>query len=349
MPTGASHFRETRPPMADIDPPRIVQAALGAFALAAGAAALNSFLHGRRVERDRHPAQGRFVAADGLPIHYVEVGPADAPPILFLHGNGACLEDMLLSGLVDACATRYRCIIPDRPGYGHTSRPRGRAYGPEDQADLMAGFIEALGLERPLVVGHSWGSLVSMALALDPRRPVRGAVLMSGYFYPQERSDVFVMGLPALPLIGPAMIWTLGLPAMRRMAPELLRHMFDPHPIPERVLTHYPFAYGERPWQMSAAAAELSVMREAASNLMARYASCDVPLALLHGAEDKAIAAALHTQRLAGEVSGARIALLPGLGHMVHYFAHDVILSAIDETVARACSPAHAQVGRAAE
>jgi pimeloyl-ACP methyl ester carboxylesterase len=335
--------------MADIDTPRIAKAALGALALAAGGAALHSFLHGRRIERERHPARGRFVTVEGVRIHYVEVGPADAPPLLFVHGNGACLDDMLLSGLIDVCAARYRCIVPDRPGYGHSSRPRGRSYAPEDQADLMAGFLRALGVEQPLVVGHSWGSLVSLALALDESRPVCGAVLMSGYFFPQDRSDIFVMGLPSVPVIGPALIWTLGLPTMRRMAPDLLRHMFDPHPIPERVLAGYPFAYAERPWQMSAAAAELAVMREAASDLMPRYASCPVPVSLLHGAEDKAIASALHSQRLAAEISGARIELLPGLGHMIHYFAHDAILSAIDATMARACPPPSAELGRAAE
>ncbi|WP_349367598.1 alpha/beta hydrolase [Salinarimonas sp.] len=331
--------------MADIDPPRFTEAALGpvalgALAIAAGGAALYAFVHGRRVERERHPPHGRTVRVDGVRIHYVEVGPADAPPILFVHGNGACLDDMLLSGLVGACAGRYRCIVPDRPGYGHSSRPRGRSYAPEDQAELMSAFLREIGVEAPLVVGHSWGTLVALAMALDPRALVCGAVLMSGYYYPQDRSDIFVMGLPATPVIGPALLWTLGLPTMRRMAPRLLGHMFDPLPVPERVLADYPFAYGERPSQMRAAAAELAVMRDAATDLTARYASCVVPVSLLHGAEDKAMAPALHTQRLAAELPGARVALLPGLGHMIHYFAQDAIVAAIDETMGRACRPA---------
>lgn len=329
--------------MAEIDPPRFAEAALGpialgAVALAAGGAALYSLLNSRRVERERHPPHGRTVEVDGVRIHYVEVGPADAPPILFVHGNGACLDDMLLSGLIEACATRYRCIVPDRPGYGHSSRPRGRSYAPEDQADLMRAFLAAIGADDPLVVGHSWGSLVGLAMALDPRAPVRGAVLMSGYYYPQDRSDIFVMGLPSTPVIGPALLWTLGLPTMRRMAPKMLGHMFDPLPIPERVLAHYPFAYGERPSQMRATAAELAVMRAAAADLMPRYPGCAVPVALLHGAQDRAMAPAPHTERLAAELPGARSSLLPGLGHMIHYFAQDAILAAIDETLARARS-----------
>ncbi|WP_043539954.1 alpha/beta fold hydrolase [Salinarimonas rosea] len=339
--------------MAEIDPPRIAGAALGAVALAAGGSALHAWLHTRRVTREMHPPIGRFVEVEGVRLHYVDVGPTDgdpgdAPPILFVHGNGACLEDMLVSGLIDACATRWRCIVPDRPGYGHSSRPSGRPYDPRDQADLLRAFLAELGVERPLLVGHSWGALLSLAMALDHPEAVAGAVLMSGFYYPQERGDVAAMGLPAMPVVGHLLAWTLGPQTMRRLAPKLYPRLFDPHPIPPRMLADYPFAYGERPGQIRAAAAELAVMRSAAAELMPRYAGCDVPVTLLHGAEDKALPAALHTQRLAAEIPGARVALLPGLGHMVHYFARDAILAAIDETLARAtrrAAPAPSGIG----
>ncbi|WP_372422523.1 alpha/beta fold hydrolase [Salinarimonas chemoclinalis] len=332
--------------MAEIDPPRIAGAALGAIALAAGGSALHAWLNARKVSRETHPPIGRFVAVEGVRLHYVDIGPTDgdpgdAPVLLFVHGNGACLEDMLVSGLVDACATRYRCIVLDRPGYGHSSRPSGRSYDPRDQAVLLRAFLAEIGVTRPLLVGHSWGSLVSLAMALDHPDAVAGAVLMSGFYYPQERSDVAAMGLPATPVVGPALVWTLGPQTMRRLAPRLYPRLFDPHPIPPRMLENYPFAYGERPEQIRAAAAELAVMQSAAAALMPRYGACAVPLALLHGAEDKVIPGALHTRRLAAEIASARVALLPGLGHMVHYFARDVILAAIDETMARASGAAH--------
>lgn len=316
--------------MPDLDKPRWARAALGVFALAAGGSALATWRRARTISTDLHPPIGDTVEIDGVALHHIDVGPRDAPAILFLHGNGACIEDLTVSGLIEVLSPHYRCIVPDRPGYGHSSRPGGRSYTPEDQAELMIGLLAALGVERPLVVGHSWGALIAMALALHPREPVRGAVLMSGYYYPQERSDVFVMSLPATPVIGPALIWTLGPQTMRRMAPQLLAHMFSPHPVPERIHTDYPFVYGERPGQMRAATAELSIMRRAARDLAPRYASCPVPVALLHGAEDKAIAAALHTSRLAAEIPSAKLTLLPGLGHMIHYFAHEPIRDAID-------------------
>ncbi|GGK22697.1 alpha/beta fold hydrolase [Salinarimonas ramus] len=337
--------------MAETDPSRIAGAALGALALAAGGAALYSWIHARRVTSEMHPPIGRFVEVDGVRLHYVERGPLDAPPILFVHGNGACLEDLLVSGLVDACATRYRCIVPDRPGYGHSTRPSGRSYTPQDQAVLLSRFLDTIGVERPLVVGHSWGALASLAMALDPRADVAGAVLMSGYYYPQERGDVALMGLPAAPVIGPALRWTLGVQTMRRMAPKLYPRLFHPRPIPERMLRDYPFAYAERPEQMRAASAELAAMSASAEDLAEDYASCAVPVALLHGSQDAAIDGSLHTGRLAAEIEGASVAFLPGLGHMIHYFAHDDIVAAIDSVASRAegRAPDEGRPRRAAE
>lgn len=321
---------------------RHAPAALGALALAAGGSALAGWWRTKAEVAAAHPPLGAFVEADGVRLHYIDVGPRDAPVLLFLHGNGACIEDLTVSGLIDVLAPHYRCIVPDRPGYGHSTRPGGRSYTPEDQAALMVAFLKAIGIERPIAIGHSWGTLVAANMALDPREPVSGAVLMSGYYYPQDRSDVFVMGLPSTPVIGPALVWTLGPPAMRRMAPKLLGRMFAPCPVPERVRADYPFAYGERPSQIRAATAELAAMRRAVVDLGPRYAAFPVPVALLHGEEDRAIPPAAHSTRLAGEIPGAPLTLLPGLGHMIHYFAHDAIRAAIDTVAARRVPPLRA-------
>nr|WP_245439162.1 alpha/beta fold hydrolase [Methylorubrum zatmanii] len=68
----------------------------------------------------------------------------------------------------------------DRPGFGYTGRPRHRLWTAQAQAVLLHRVLEQLGVERPLLVGHSWGTIVALALALaaDGRRPLRGLVLL---------------------------------------------------------------------------------------------------------------------------------------------------------------------------
>src|SRR3954453_24182670 len=146
--------------------------AVSAAALAASAL-LNAYL-ARRAERE-HPPAGRFVEVDGVRLHYLERGAG--PPVVLLHGNVVTAEDWVLSGVLDRVAERHRVVAFDRPGYGHSERPQGSAWTAATQADLLLHAFARLGIQRPVVVGHSWGTNVALALALADPAAVRGLVL----------------------------------------------------------------------------------------------------------------------------------------------------------------------------
>ncbi len=80
-------------------------------------------------------------------------------------------------------------IVFDRPGYGHSQRPRGTIWSPEAQADLIHRALVELDATPAVVLGHSWGTLVAAALALNHPASVKALVLASGYFYPTARID----------------------------------------------------------------------------------------------------------------------------------------------------------------
>ena len=76
-----------------------------------------------------------------------------------------------MSGLIDLAAKTYRVIAFDRPGFGYSDRPRSTVWTPEAQADLINAALMQMGVSQPLVFGHSWGTLVAVALALKyPRQ-----------------------------------------------------------------------------------------------------------------------------------------------------------------------------------
>jgi pimeloyl-ACP methyl ester carboxylesterase len=124
---------------------------------------------------------------DGVRLHYIVRGHGD--PIVLLHGNGALVRDFELSGLVTELARRHRVIVFDRPGYGYSTRPRSRVWTPEAQAKLFSSVFRKLGLDAPIVLGHSWGTLVAIALGLNHPEQVSRLVLLSGYFYPTPRAE----------------------------------------------------------------------------------------------------------------------------------------------------------------
>lgn len=138
------------------------------------------------------------------------------------------IQDFETSGLIDLAAKSYRVIVFDRPGFGHSDRPRSAIWTADAQAELICRAMGKLSVERAVVVGHSWGASVAMALALNHREAVRGLVLASGYSYPSVRSDVVLTSGPAVPVIGDVLRYTLSPLLGRAVWPLILRKIFGP-------------------------------------------------------------------------------------------------------------------------
>ena len=108
----------------------------------AASAILNRVL-AKKAER-RNPPTGRFITIDGVRLHYVERGTGR--PLVLLHGNGSMIQDFESSGLLDLAAKKYRVIAFDRPGFGHSDRPRSTVWTPEAQADLLNAALVKMGV-----------------------------------------------------------------------------------------------------------------------------------------------------------------------------------------------------------
>jgi pimeloyl-ACP methyl ester carboxylesterase len=303
---------------------------IGVAGVALAGAALIAHRHAREAER-RYPPLGRFVAPGGTRLHYIEHGRGQ--PVVFLHGNGAMVEDLLISGVIDRAARRYRAIAFDRPGFGHSGRPRGRSWTAGAQASILAEAFRLLGIERPIVVGHSWGTLVALALALDHPRHVAGLVLASGYYYPTPRKDVALFSVPAIPVVGDLLRHTVAPLIGEAMAPRLIERMFSPQGVSPRFAERFPVALTVRPSQIRAFAEDSAHMIAAAEMLSGRYGSLFPPAAILAGDADE-IVSYRQAQRLHGEVAGSRLEILRGGSHMIHHMAPERIVQAIDAVAA---------------
>lgn len=305
---------------------------LGAAAVAAGAAAVLNYRRGRAAENE-HPPIGAFVEVDGVAVHYVERG--EGPPVVLLHGNGAMAEDFVLSGLMDRLARNHRVIAIDRPGYGYTERPRSRAWTAPAQAELMRKVMRALGVKRPVVVGHSWGATVAMSWALAHQEELAGIVLMSGYFFPTARADVLAFSPPGIPIIGDVMRYTISPPLARLMAPKLVSKVFAPRAVPSRFAGGFPIALALRPWQLRASAEETAFMIPRAALSQAHYQRLRLPVAILAGDADEIVTPKRQSMRLHEEIPHSDLRVLPGLGHMIHYFAQDEIAARVEAILER--------------
>jgi pimeloyl-ACP methyl ester carboxylesterase len=295
---------------------------VAAAGLLAGAGAL---VRAKSAQAEReHPPAGRFVEAGGARLHYLDEG--DGPPLVLLHGLGSMVEDFVISGLVAKARERYRVLAFDRPGYGHSTRPRGTQWNPARQAHALREALASLGVQRPIVLGHSWGSLVAIALA-EPGVP-RSLVLASGLYFPSARLDAPFLVPPALPLLGPLLRHTLSPLAGRAMWPLWLRMLFSPAPVPPAFSALAWKAL--RPGTLRAVAEESLHLLPATLALGSRYRELMLPVVLVAGARDKYVSARAHTGRLHSVLPNAELVIAPAAGHMVHHADPALVLGAVD-------------------
>lgn len=312
------------------------QSKRGALVLAVGAALAAAAVvvrqKARQAERD-NPPLGQFVEVDGVRLHYVERGQGQ--PLVLLHGNGSMVEDFIISGLFDRAAASYRVIAFDRPGHGHSVRPAGTGSSPEAQAALLHEAMLRIGVERPIVLGHSWGTLVALALALDYPADVGGLVLLSGYYFPTPRPDALLAAPPAIPVLGALLRYTVS-PLMGRLIwPLLKKALFDPAPVPQQ-FGGFPIWMTLRPSQLQASAAESALMVPSAISLRRRYRELTVPLVIMAGAGDRFANTRHQSGRLHELLPGSELRVVEGMGHMVHQLVPLEVMAAIDAAAAKA-------------
>jgi pimeloyl-ACP methyl ester carboxylesterase len=266
----------------------------------------------------KNPPIGVFIECDGVRLHYIERGDDASPCVVLFHGNGTMIQDLILSGLVDRLADYYRVVCFDRPGFGYSLRPRTRIWTATTQATLFAKALDQLGVRNPVVLGHSWGTLVAIALALQSDYAVRGLVLASGYYFPTFRMDFWLMSGPAVPLLGDLMRYTISPIISWAIMPKLIRTLFAPRAVPPEFKNEFPISLSLRPKQLRAAAEESAFLIPVAAQLPLQYQGIRCPVRIVHGKGDRLIEAE-QSRRLHETLPGSLLHLIEDAGHMVTY------------------------------
>ena len=296
--------------------------------LCAGAVAT---LFGSRMIERRHPPRGRWMMAGGLRQHIVELGAASAPrpPIILLHGAGCNLED--LRPLGERLAAAHRVILVDRPGQGW-SEGRGRATcSPAAQAAILREVLDQLGIARAIVVGHSWGGTLAVAFALDHPDRTAGLVLLAPPTHPHLHRLTWLYGALSLPVAGWLFARTFVLPLSALALPAGVRGAFAPQTPPPDFLKRSAAGLLLRPRCFLANARDVAGLQGFLTMQVPRYGDLRVPAVVVSGELDPIVAPQRHTIVFAAALPGAKLVLLPGVGHMPHHAAPERIVLLIEE------------------
>jgi len=285
-----------------------------------------------RLAERRHPPAGTFIKVDGVRLHYSDRGTGR--PIVLLHGNAVTGDDYNTSGVAERLVDRRRVIIFDRPGFGYSERPRGQLWTAAEQADLIHTALEQLGVRQPVVVGHSWGTLVALAFAERHPASTAGLVLLAGYYFPTARLDALLVAPVMLPVMGDILRYTISPLFGWLTMPVMKRAMFAPAPMTERFKREYSAAMALRPSQIRATASDGTLMVSAATSLSPHYDALLMPVAIVAGEGDKVVGSE-HAKRLRGVVPDSTLRIVEGVGHMVHHVATQQVVEAIEEVAGK--------------
>ena len=285
----------------------------------------------RRV-RAALPPTGHFVDVDGARIHYIEEG--FGPTLLFVHGLGAQGQNFTHS-VVQRLANDFRAVVMDRPGSGYSTRHPNQAAGIRAQARTVAAFIRALGLEQPVVVAHSLGGAIALALALDFPELVSGLVLIAPFTQPEQSPPAAFAPLAIeSPLRRRLLAWTVAIPASILRGRAILETVFAPDPVPRDYATAGGGLLGLRPSSFYATSTDLVAAREDMPSIVARYGELRIPVGILFGRGDRLLDYRKHGERTAVEIPHARLELMEG-GHMLPLTAPDRVASFVREIARR--------------
>ena len=309
--------------------------ALGAWAVdrradARGDAAMAAF-----------PPEGRILMVDGRRVHAVTRG--SGPDLVLIHGASGNSRDFTFR-FMDLLTDRYRVTAFDRPGMGYTDRVSDafdgafvrRGESPSEQAALLRAAAAQLGIERPIVLGHSYGAAVALAWALDDPEGTAAVVDVAGATMPWPdplgrlyRATESRLGGAVLPPLIAAF-------APDRLVAEAVERTFAPNAEPAGYAEHLGPALSIRADSFRANARQVNSLRPAVEAMAERYSTLTMPVEIVHGDADTIVPLEVHSRPLSRLIPGANLTVLAGVGHMPHHVAPEAVIAAIDRARERA-------------
>jgi pimeloyl-ACP methyl ester carboxylesterase len=268
-----------------------------------------------------------FVDLDGLSVHYKVVGQGE-PTMVLLHGFAASVFSW--RKVMDPLGEAGTVVAFDRPAFGLTERPmpeewEGESpYSPEAQTDLTVALLDELGMEKAVLVGHSAGGTTALLTAIRYPERVEALVLEGAAVYDYAGTPDWVgSALRTAPArrVGPLLVRSITL-----WGETIIREAWsDPNKITVELISDYKKPLQAVNWDR--ALWELVLARHPLS-LEEQLDEVSIPVLVITGEGDR-IVPARNSERLAQELPGAELVVIPQCGHVPHEECPGAFLEAV--------------------
>lgn len=264
------------------------------------------------LDTSAYPFQSRWLDLPAGRMHYVDEGAGE--PVLFAHGTPTWSFEY--RHLIRELSRTHRCIAPDHLGFGLSERPASFAYRPEDHAENLSRFADALGLDRFTLVVHDFGGPIGLPLALSGR--ARRVVVLNSWMWPFD--DDAQMVRRARFAAGPIgrFLYRYLNASLRLLMPSAYG---DKKKLTRAIHRQYLAVFSDRDSRervLWALARALLGSRDHYASLWERRAALrDLPSLLIWGDRDSAFQTHL-LARWRDALPGAQVLRLPTAGHWPH-------------------------------
>ncbi len=288
-----------------------------------------SFWYERWVTRQKPPAGG-FVSTPFGQLHVIARGkPSETGlrPIVMIHGSTTNALDMDLEMAKRFDGERL-VLMPDRPGHGFSDRPKD-GYRLDVQAAMIKAGLDALGVEKPIIFGQSYGGAVALRYALDFPDDVSGLVLIAAVAYRWPGGVAWYNRVAINPIYG----WFF-----RRTFIALYGRFGSPRGV-ERAMRGSAFASGYhiksrvpltfRPSRFQHNAEDITRLYEQLCGMDTKYNRIAVPAELVAGTHDMTVITSVHSRALDEAMQNTHLQIVSGAGHALHHTHPDAAEAAV--------------------
>jgi pimeloyl-ACP methyl ester carboxylesterase len=288
---------------------------------------------GRQAAQD-YPPKGTFLALPGGRLHYVDRRPAAETrgTVVLVHGASSSHADLLAT--LGPELAHYRVIAIDRPGHGWSERIEGEGMAdPARQAAVLMQVLDRIAPERFVLVAHSLAGALSSRIALDRPERLRGLVLLGGVTHPWPGGIAWYHHVVSWPVVGPLFAHLVAVPLASMLLDDGARSVFAPSPVTPGYLEAGEIRLLLRPDTFRANSQDIAATFAFVSAQVPRYRGMEVPVVAITGDSDAIVSATIHSAAIARQAPQGRFVLLPGVGHMPHHAAPEIVVEAIDQMV----------------
>ena len=275
--------------------------------------------------------EGRFVTLPQGRVHAIVKG--EGPDLVMIHGANSNARDFSFD-LIDRMADDFRVIAFDRPGFGY-SDSLGEPLSPMEQAEILRRAASRLGVEQPIVLGHSYGGAVALAWALRAGDDVAGLTLLAPASHPWPGELGFWYQLSASALGQHVVLPMISHVVPRPLVEGSIERVFEPNEVPDGYLDHLGFDLTLRTSQMRINALQIDRLEGYLEAMVPDYPSLTLPIEVVHGRADRTVGLQYHAERLEAEVDSVNLTRVEGMGHMPHHADPERVADAIRRTAER--------------